>query len=116
MALDLADFFADLEFLFSGRIYPGTLPESPTYPAAVYNVISGRRMRNIVGLSTNENMIVQVDIFSESYGDGDEIAKDMVEAMSQGTWVIGNQNDMRVSYEPDQNVHRFSLDFSLWQR
>ena len=73
-------------------------------------------MRNINGLSSNENMIVQVDVFSETYSEGDQISKDIVEAMAEGPEILGNQNDMRTTFEPDQNVHRFSLDVSVWQR
>lgn len=116
MPLILTDLFSNVEFLVSGRVYPGILPEGPTYPAIIYNVISGRRMRNISGLSDNENMIVQIDLFSEDYSEGDVIIKDLIAMLAEGPFVIGNQNDMRVSFEPDQNVNRFSLDVSVWNR
>jgi len=116
MAISLTDLFANVEYLFNGRLFPGNLPEGSIYPAAAYNVVGGMSGRNLSSLSGNENLIVQVDIFGEDYGIVETISNDMIDALHNGDGIRGLHLSKRTSFEPFQNLHRFSLDFSVWIR
>ena len=51
--------------LVGNRIHPLVLPRKPTYPALVYQRVSGERVRSLSGPSGRVRPRVQIDAYAE---------------------------------------------------
>ena len=50
------------------RVYPGVLPQTCEYPAAVYQVVLDRPLNSLGGFTSGaRNVLVQVDVYARSY-------------------------------------------------
>lgn len=108
------DINAALDSVVSNRVYPNKLPQSPTYPAITYFRVTGRRMWSLSGSANLQNPRFQVDVWAQSYSDARTTADSVITAMAgSSNFKVGGASDQDM-YEPDTQLHRVSIDFSVW--
>jgi len=67
MIVERLEAVAAVTNLVSSRIYPVILPQTPTYPAIVYEVVTTVRGQSHGGPHNLVQPRVQIDIFAETY-------------------------------------------------
>lgn len=97
------------------RIYPVLLREAAAFPALTYQRISGGRVYSLSGYSDLQKCRVQIDCWATSYGTAKELSYGVQSAMvASGTFkavLIDRPIDM---YDDETEIHRVSMDFSIW--
>ena len=108
--------YSALTTLVSTRIYPMRLPQNPTWPNVVYSR-SSTDFHNTV--STNAagqaNARFQIDCRADDYAEARDVASKAIAAMTGATTfdaLIISDSDF--PYEPDTEIYRVVLDFSVW--
>lgn len=105
---------AAVSAVVSTRIYPfDSVPINPTKPFISYQRISGEpavSMNNDTG--TPENVREQIDCWGDDVSTVDDLA-DKVRTAMVTNFSVGSIFDLQF-YEPDTELTRVSLDFSLW--
>ncbi|OMD85615.1 hypothetical protein BSK49_19050 [Paenibacillus odorifer] len=109
----------EIQSLVGNRIYPGWLPEKPTYPAIAYLVISGVAHHNIPVSYPR----FQFSVFSTKYGEAKELAEKIRSALQR---YKGNMGGVRVlqgvwegsrdMYESDTKLYHIATDFKIIYR
>ncbi len=99
------------------RIFPEVMVEDCLKPAVVYTVISDIPLNSLAGFTSGKsNARVQVDVYSFSYAEAQEVA-DAVESLL-GAYVSVGFSSLQVSrrdlYENNTRLHRVSMDHSIW--
>lgn len=77
------------------RVYPGKLPQNPTYPAIAYAQISNPRQHTHDGPDGCVEARYQITAFSDSYAEAKGVAEDIREALDGFT---GTMNDVEVAF------------------
>lgn len=106
----------------SARVYPGKLPQNPTFPAVSYVHSSDLRQSTFTGPTALPGALYAVDCWGSTYTDARTLAKavrlalDGVEGWTAGgttvqVSIVESQQDI---YEADVNVHRVSMDVRLF--
>lgn len=105
-----------LTALISTRIYPMRLPQNPTWPNLVYSR-SSTDFHNTI--STNAagqaNARFQLDCRADDYAEVRDVAAKAITAMTGAAAfdaLIVSDSDF--PYEPDTEIYRTVLDFSVW--
>jgi len=100
--------------LVGTRVYPMKLPQNSTYPAIVYQRISGAER---LGSTKLREARYQLSCWGATYASGQALAAQVRDALEG--WGVGgavpmsrivNEND---DYEPDDDVYRVILDAML---
>lgn len=106
----------DLTALVSTRIYPMRLPQNPTWPNLVYSR-SSTDFHNTI--STNAagqaNARFQLDCRADDYAEVRDVAAKTLAAMTGATTfdaLVVSDSDF--PYEPNTDIYRVVLDFSIW--
>lgn len=87
--------------LISTRLYPLVLPPKPTYPAATFQRITARRLRNLGGAAGRAIPRLQIDSWDEDYDQAWALANAIAASLDGfqaalgglGTVVIGLENE-----------------------
>ena len=58
---------ATVDGLVDGRIYPGALPQNPTYPAVSYFRVSATRLYNLKGTASRVTARFQIDCWAATH-------------------------------------------------
>lgn len=100
----------------STRIYPLWLPQDSTLPAVTYQQVSETPSNHLGGEDTTERQFrFQFDHWAESYSAAQSSADAVTTSLLAATSFKAIRISRQESYEPDVDVHRVSVDFSLWQ-
>ena len=114
---------ATIAGMVGGRIYPITLPQSPTYPALTYHRASTVRERHLRGPLGYAEVRERVHCWARSYGG----AKDLAEAVrhlldgyrgAAGAYEIGGaavETEIDL-YDDNADVYRVVVDVMLPHR
>jgi hypothetical protein len=115
---------AAVSALIGTRMYPGKLPQDPTYPAVTYTRISGPRLYSHQGATGLAEGRFQFDCWAASYSAAKSTAAAVRESLEGFRGTVGSDVIASIfavheadSYEPqegDEGDWRVSLDF--WVR
>lgn len=95
------------------RVYPNFAPDEVSKPYIVYMIVFGQHLAAHSGLTDLKNARVQVDVYAESYAGVRTLADHVIDAVDV-TLKAGSMTEN--SFYFDQlELHRISLDFSLWE-
>lgn len=94
-----------------GRVYPATFPQLPVYPAIVYNRVSQIPFNTLSGYSSIDVGRFQIDIFSHSYNQTNQVASLVKEAMRD----VGIEANIQDGYDADTNLFRKTMDYTLFE-
>lgn len=97
----LAD--AGISALIGTRYYPGVLPQKPTYPAVVAQVVSNVDEPTLDGVANIVRARVQINAWAETYASARSVV-DSVRALldgTTGTWSGTKVGSVRVENEID---------------
>ena len=100
-----------LSGLVGARIYPLTAPQNVVIPYVTYQVINGRDMQCLSGNTYQEDIRIQIDCWSLSYGQVISI-KDAVKA-SISLWKSSSDINVSDGYESDTKLFRKMIDFKI---
>lgn len=109
------DIFNALKSLVSNRVYPLVMPQSPTYPAIVYNRIANTAQNTLEGGSSLDQVRMQIDVYATTYSAAKTLSDQVRSAMEAAAFKGTLQTDQDF-FEPDVNLYRVSLDFYVWQK
>ncbi len=98
------------------KIYPVIAPPKVTHPYIVYRRVSGGQVNGLDGYLTLENPLIQIDVYSTSYSQVKTIAGDLHTVMDGATAFSAVLNTDTDLYEPELELFRQSLDFSIFNR
>lgn len=106
---------AGLSALVSTRIYPQWLPQETTLPAVTFTQVSENPQNTIGGELALRNHQYQFDIFATSYASAQSVVAALNTAVQSASAFQAYRLTQQELYEPQTEVHRVSVDFSLWQ-
>ncbi|MCP3680279.1 MAG: DUF3168 domain-containing protein [Gammaproteobacteria bacterium] len=98
----------------SNRIYPMILPQEPILPAITYERRTGGQVNHLGGYANIENPLIQIDIWSTSYGTSKNLAENVHTVMNSSTSfrsLLITDDDL---YEDETKTYIVSMDFSCW--
>lgn len=114
---------AGVSALVASRIYPKVLPQQPTMPALVYQVIDNDRANVHRGQTTGARARVQVTCWGNTEASVSAVKDQVRLAMIAATGSIASVTIDGVScegevegFEPDTVRHWIALDFFIWHR
>ncbi len=100
------------------RVFPEVLPQGCDMPAIAYSVVVDEGISSLDGYSDLDNAVVQVDCYSRSYMEGHHLADAVGSVMTR--FISVDFSSLQVSrrdlYEDDTELHRVSIDYSVWER
>lgn len=113
---------APIAALVSDRIYPSVLPDKPTLPAVVYQVVSNEQTFTHDGPVALRRPRVQLDVWSHRRLEAERIESAIIAALVGYRGPMGDVDytagwGLEVAtdiYEQDTGLHRISMDFRGW--
>jgi hypothetical protein len=112
------ELFTLLGPIFSNRFFPNGAAEKPVAPYAVYSRISAVREQTLDTNGGTNNLVqtnLQIDIYAKTYAESISLA-DQVKTALNG-WSRQNLVMMEQDfYEPDETLHRATVEISVWHR
>jgi hypothetical protein len=109
-----ADLITTLTGVLSGRLYPSVAPAGVVAPYAVYQLVSGIPVSDLLGQADRTNSHYQIDLFGRDKGALDVLA-DGVKAAMNGAGLFKSVCTMQQDvYEDPAQFYRVILDFSIW--
>lgn len=111
---------AGVAALVTGRIYPLVLPQKPTYPAMTYQTVAGAPDMTLTGESGLVKDLFQVDAYGATYAAVKGLARAIRTALNGKQFTVSTvqissivMKSSRDLSEPDINIFRVSMDFSI---
>ena len=101
----------------SAHIYPVLLPQglAAAFPALTYQRISGGRVYSLSGYADLQHCRIQIDCWATSYGTVKELAYTVQTVMVGSNTFKAVIEDRPIDmYDDETEIHRVSMDFSLW--
>ena len=102
------------------RCYPGTIPQAPTYPFALYMKVTGARDHHLRGASGLATPRFQIEAWAETYAAAKALANAIKNALDDYSGTVGAVNvrsililSERDFYEEAVKAHRIIMDFSV---
>lgn len=118
---DLFSFLSDQGTDAASRIYPNTLPPSPTLPAIRYFQVSDPPEHSHSGRSKLRHPRWQLDCVGGNYFDAKKLAGQVINLMDGYTGGMGSaqcqagfSEGARDNHDPETGRHWVSLDFEIW--
>lgn len=108
--------YSGVSALVSTRIYPGIMPQNPTYPAITVNQISMREHPSIDGRSDLRNPMIQIDAWDKTFSSAKTIMAQIqlaIDGSSLFKSIVINEYD---GYEYDLLLYRSTVEFSIWAK
>ena len=102
-----------LAALVSGRAYPLTAPDPVIKPYIIFQVISDVQQNHLEGYAGFSNRRFQIDAYATSYGAAKTMAASIKTAMA-ASLIINVHLSSHDLYEPEVQLYRVSMDFSVW--
>jgi uncharacterized protein DUF3168 len=106
--------YTALQSAFSGRVYPQRLPDQPTYPCLRYYVVGGGPLSTMCGRTNLNNYRYRFDIYARTQAEVLSLRDAVVTAMDSFGFKSVSAMELD-GYEPEVNVMRRTLDYSIWQ-
>jgi hypothetical protein len=105
--------------LVGARIYPSLMPQGPTLPAIVYQVISEVPESSLAGTSVGRLTAsrLQIDCYATTYlaahalADAVDVVISALSSPDLSAW----RESSRDLYDNEAQLHRCSLDFAVWR-
>ena len=109
-----------LEALVGQRVFPNLLPQEVRKPAITYYVVSDVPESSVTTptASTTRNARVQIDVYSRTYAEAQQIARLVEVAMDVSAPSPGLSAWLETSrdlYDDVTQDHRVSMDFNVWR-
>lgn len=105
--------------LLSGRVYAGVLPQSPTYPAAVVNMIGLRNTNSKTSAGDLQHISVQIDVYGatvESVSATSAAIKTAIEYQTSGSVQHIEFTGLRDGFTEKAELFRKINEYDLaWQ-
>ncbi len=104
--------------LVGARFLPNGSPDQPVAPYAVYQRISAIREQTMQANGGTHHLVqtnLQIDVYAATYAEAVALADQIKTALSG--W--NRQNLVQLEqdfYEPDERLHRVSMEVSVWHR
>lgn len=106
---------AGVTAIIHGRVFPLLIPEGTPLPCVTFQRVSGTPENTLAGHSGLEEVMLQIDCWSATYGGAKALAKQLRAAMASASF--GNHLDQdRDLYDGDPNhiIYRVSCDYRCW--
>lgn len=111
-----------LTALVGERVYPSVLPDKPTFPSVVYQVISNEQTFTHDGPVALRRPRVQIDVWSRRRLEAEAIESAIISALVGYRGPMGDVDytagwGLEIStdiYEQETLLHRISMDFRGW--
>ncbi len=104
---------APVSALVGTRIYPfDAVPQNPTRPYVTYQRIFGEPVVVLNDWGTPENIVEQIDCWADDHATVEDLATKVRTAIG-ANFAVGRISD-GAFYEPDVDIARVSIDFSMW--
>lgn len=97
------------------RVHPaGEAPQNSPKPYITYQRVIGLQQMTLADTGLErENVSVQIDLYGDNVAALDDLAEKVVLAI-KAALRVGAVDTGPQLYEPEPDLHRVSLDFSLW--
>lgn len=109
--------------LVSTRVYPKIMPQQPTMPAIVYQMIDNDRVQAHRGQTTGAKARFQVTCWGSTTASCEAVSEQARLAMIAASGSVASVTINGVTcegevegYEPDTMRHYIALDFFVWHR
>ena len=105
--------FTALSGVAGGRVFPNVAPNNVQKPYVVYMRVASQPENTLADGIPVENTRLQIDCFDTTYAAVTTLAENIKAALraSAITSVLLLEQDQ---FEPDAQLHRVILDFSIW--
>lgn len=104
--------FPTLQGLFGGRVYPVVLPDSPVYPALVYQYVGNSEEDFVNAGRLIERFRVQFKIYAKEYDQCSGLRLPTLQALRQLDEFIEQFIDLN-DYESETRLHVWILDLAF---
>ena len=91
--------------LVVARIYPDKLPQSPTYPALTYEIISDIPHRSLDGDSDRERVRARIHCWAETAVGRDDLSRKVRTALADFSGLMGTTAVSSVKFENWHNLY-----------
>ena len=106
---------AGLSALVGTRIYPQWLPQNVTLPAVMFFQVT-ENIQNVIGGELGlRNHQIQFDVFADDYSTAQSVVAALNTAVANASAFKSYRLTQQELYEPQTEIHRVSVDFSIWQ-
>lgn len=97
------------------RIFYNWLPQNSALPAISMIPVGDTPQNTTRGETATKNVRIQIDVWARSYRKAEAVRDLVIEAMApEGTDFTAVRNGARPLYEDETDLHRYTLDYSLW--
>lgn len=100
----------------ANRVYPGVAIQDVLVPYIVFSPVVGTISNVLNGPPSINNTRMQVDVYAMSYSESRTISNTVI-GLFEG-WKATRKNwqlSEQYFFESDTHLHRFMLEFSIWQ-
>lgn len=106
---------ATLAALVGTRIYPQWRAQDAALPAVTFYQVSENPQNTIGGELALRNHQYQFDVWADSYSEAQSVVTALNAAVLAASTFKAHRLGQQELYEPQLEVHRVSVDFSIWQ-
>jgi hypothetical protein len=108
---------AGVTALVGNRIYPDKLPQTPVYPAVVYQGIAGARENHLRGYASLENPLMQIDAWATTKAGAATLTAAIITAVCAATTFAAIvPNVPQYIWDDEVEKYRCIIEFSIWNR
>lgn len=110
---------AALSGIASGRVYPGSAPDTPTKPYVTYFYF-GPVLSDLRGRTDLQNRNIQIDVWDSVFLTAESTADDIEAAMGLQSHIGSPPRFTAIpvrrehQYESETKIHHILLEFSVW--
>lgn len=99
----------------AARIFYNWLHQGAMLPAISMIPVGDTPQNSTRGETSTKNVRIQIDVWARSYRKAEAIRDLVIEAMApEGSDFTAVRNGARPLYEDETDLHRYTLDYSLW--
>lgn len=99
----------------AARMYYNWLPQGAALPAISMIPVGDTPINSTKGEMGTKNVRIQIDVWARSYRKAEAVRDLVLAAMAEpGTDFSAVRNGARPLYEDATDLHRYTLDYSLW--
>jgi len=112
----IVDADAALTVSLQGRIYPDVPAQAIPYPQAIYTINGGEVYADLSRAYSSANVVVDFDVWADSYMEAEDIANDLKRAVDAATGrlqaqAIDNLDSRFNDTEPRKYLSSFTVEF-----